>query len=119
MEDGLDRLSETAAYQYIPCISTTMASCNTHLKISVYKWNLKAVERGWGKGSSSWEPSMATAGFAKILQVALGSLQDFLGLSNAADERRIYGADSTERFLHGMDETRQISWKCFTSVMSC
>lgn len=52
---------------------------------------------------------MTTAGFAKILQIALGSLQDFLGLSNAADERRIYGADSTEGFLDMVDETSQIS----------
>jgi len=43
---------------------------------------------------------MTTAGFAKILQIGLGSLQDFLGLSNAANERSMCCADSTERFLH-------------------
>ena len=104
MGDRLDRVGETAAYHYIPYISAKMASCNMHLQTPVYKWNLKAVERGWGKGSNSWEPSTTTAGFAKIfLQIGLGSLQDFLGLSNAADERRMYCADSTERFLHMVD----------------
>lgn len=99
MVDGLARLGEAAAYHSIPCISAKMASCNTHLQTPLYKWNLKAVERGWGKGSSSWEPSMTTAGFAKLfLQIGLGSLQNFLGLSNAADERRTYGADSTRGF---------------------
>lgn len=102
--EGLDRLGETTAYHYIPCISAKMASCNTHLQTPVHKWNLKAMERGWGKGSSSWEPSMTTAGFAKIfLKIGLGSLQDFLRLSNAADETRMYCADSTERFLHMVD----------------
>lgn len=47
---------------------------------------------------------MTTAGFAKILlQIGLGSLQDFLGLSNVADERRMYCPDTTEGCPHMVD----------------
>lgn len=77
---GIDRFGGAAVYPCILCTSAGMASCDLHLQTPVYKWNLKAVERGWGKGSSSWEPSMTTAGFAKVfLQAELGCFQDFLG----------------------------------------
>lgn len=78
---GTDRRGGAAVYPGIPCTGAGMASCDLHPQTPVYKWNLKAVERGWGKGSSSsWEPSMTTAGFAKIfLQIELGCFQDFLG----------------------------------------
>lgn len=92
MGEELGRFGEAAAYHHIPCIWAKTASCNMHLQTPVYKWNLKAVERGREEGSSSsWEPSMTTAGFAKIFfEIGLGFLQDFLGLSNTADERRMY-----------------------------
>lgn len=41
-----------------------------------------------GEGNGSWEQSMVISGFEKIfLLIGLGSLQDFLSLSNAAVKR--------------------------------
>lgn len=50
-----------------------------------------------GRGSSDWEQPVATAVFAQILQIGLGSLQDVLSLGNAADEK-MYWADRQKGF---------------------
>lgn len=110
---GIDGLDEAAAYPCIPCTSAGMASCDLHLQTPAYKWDLKAVERGWGKGSSSWEPSMSTAGFAKIfLQIDLGCFQDCVGPSSAADERRMRCADRTGGFPRSVVWPSRVPGRC-------
>lgn len=46
---GTDRRTGAAVYPGIPCTGAGMASCDLHPQTPVYKWNLKAVERGVGE----------------------------------------------------------------------
>lgn len=51
-------------------------------------WRRRSCMWNSGEGNGSWEQSMVTSGFEKIfLLIGLGSLQDFLSLSNAAVKR--------------------------------